>query len=193
MDEREKTKMINGQLFNPKDPLLVHDHNRCVKLTTQFNNLDLFKILGKQQDKHFSSHDLLKSLLGTCDSSTHIEPPCHFGYGYNIHVGSNFHANHGLVIDDECPVTFGNNCHLGPNVHIYSATHSTDPTLRLSGLDFGKPVDIGHNVSIGGNSVLLPGISIGSNAVILPGSVVTKHVPPNTLVGGNPARVLRTL
>jgi maltose O-acetyltransferase len=186
----EKAKMINGEIFNPNDELLVAEHKKCVELTTKFNNYELLKILGKCD---CSPVELLKEILGTCDESTFIEAPCHFGYGYNIHVGKRFYANYGLVIDDECKVVFGDNCMVGPGVHIYAATHSTDHQARLSGQhNYGKLVTIGNNVWIGGRSVILPGITIGDNAVIGAGSVVTRNVPSNTIVVGNPAKILRS-
>ena len=56
-----------------------------------------------------------------------------------------------------------------------------------------KPVNIGNDVWIGGNCVILPGINIGNNVIIAAGSVVTKDIPDNTLVAGIPAKKLREL
>ncbi len=82
---------------------------------------------------------------------------------------------------------------IAPGVHIYTAGHPLDPLVRKSGKEFGKPVTIGDNVWIGGRAVINPGVTIGDNAVIASGSVVTKDVPANTVVGGNPARKLKEL
>ena len=65
--------------------------------------------------------------------------------------------------------------------------------MRKSGIEFGKPVTIGNNVWIGGNSVINPGVTIGSNVVIGSGSVVTKDIPANMIAAGNPCRILRPL
>lgn len=82
---------------------------------------------------------------------------------------------------------------LAPGVHIYTATHPLDAATRNSGVEFGKPVTIGDDVWIGGRAVINPGVTIGHNVVIGAGSVVTKDVPDNSVVAGNPARIIKTL
>ncbi|VED53403.1 Maltose O-acetyltransferase [Raoultella terrigena] len=82
---------------------------------------------------------------------------------------------------------------LAPGVHIYTATHPLDAVERNSGREYGKPVTIGNNVWIGGRAVINPGVTIGDNAVIASGAVVVKDVPPNAVVGGNPAQIIRML
>lgn len=62
-------------------------------------------------------------------------------------------------------------------MHFYSATHPTDPAIRLKGLENGKPITIGDNVWIGGGAIICPGVTIGSNTTIGAGSVVTKDIP----------------
>ncbi len=94
------------------------------------------------------------------------------------------------VILDVCEVRIGDHCFIGPGVHIYTATHPLDPHERNSGRESGKPVVIGNNGWIGGRTVINPGVTIGDNAVIASGAVVTKDVPANAVVGGNPVRVI---
>ncbi|MNC32530.1 Maltose O-acetyltransferase [compost metagenome] len=121
----------------------------------------------------------------------YIEPSFRCDYGYNIFLGKNFYANFDCVILDVCPVHIGDNCMLAPGVHIYTATHPLDAETRNSGVEFGKPVTIGHNVWIGGRAVINPGVTIGDNVVVGSGSVVTKDIPANAVVAGNPARVIK--
>ena len=90
-------------------------------------------------------------------------------------------------------ITFGDNVMAGPNVTFTTATHPTDPTLRLKGVEYAAPITVGNNVWFGSNIVVLPGVNIGDGAVIGAGSVVTKNVPAYTVVVGNPAKVLKTL
>lgn len=80
---------------------------------------------------------------------------------------------------------------VGPRVSFFTAGHPTDAEIRITDLEFGLPITVGNNVWIGGNSVLLPGITVGNNSIIAAGAVVTKDVPDHTIVGGNPAKVIR--
>lgn len=82
---------------------------------------------------------------------------------------------------------------LAPNVAIYTAGYTLHPQLRNLGYEYGRPVVIGNNVWIGGNTVILPGVHIGDNAVIGAGSVVTGDIPPWCVAAGNPCRVIRTI
>ena len=82
---------------------------------------------------------------------------------------------------------------LGPNVAIYTAGHPLHPKTRTSGYEYGKPIVVGDNVWIGGNSVVCPGVHIGSNVVIGAGSVVTKDIPDWSLAVGNPCKVIRLI
>jgi maltose O-acetyltransferase len=90
-------------------------------------------------------------------------------------------------------VDIGNHVLIGPNVQIYTATHPLDAKTRNSWLEFAKPVSIGNNVWIGGNAVICPGVSIGDGAVIGAGAVVTKSVPENVVVAGNPAKIIKEI
>lgn len=111
----------------------------------------------------------------------------------NIFVGENFYANYDCVIIDVCRVTIGRNVLLGPRVGIYTAAHPLDAETRATGAEFGAPIEIGDDVWIGGNAVILPGVKIGARSVIGAGSVVTKDIPADVVAAGTPCRVLRRL
>lgn len=181
----EKEKMLQGELYNPADPELVRERERARRLTRLFNQT--------LETEYTRRTELLRELFGTTGDHLYIEPTFRCDYGYNIHIGENFYANFDCVILDVCEVRIGDNCLLGPGVHIYTATHPLDSYERISGVEYGKPVTIGNNVWIGGRAIINPGIRIGNNVVVASGAVVTKDVPDNVVVGGNPATIIRQL
>ncbi|ALS79652.1 acetyltransferase [Planococcus kocurii] len=179
----EKEKMLAGEMYDPHDSALRQKRMNARRLSRIFN--DTTEMDG--QDRA----DLLKKLFGSTGDLIHVEPNFRCDYGFNIHVGHNFYANFDCVFLDVCEIRIGDNCMVSPGVHIYTATHPLDAAARNSGKEFGKPVTIGNNVWIGGRAVITPGTTIGDNAVIAAGAVVTKDVPANSLVGGNPATVFQ--
>ena len=181
----EKQKMMNGELYRPQDDELVNDRLRARKLTRLFN-----QTMETDSEERAA---LLKELLGSTGKEYYIEPTFRCDYGFNIHVGENFYANFDCVILDVCEVRIGQNCMLAPGVHIYTATHPLLPDERNSGKEYGKPVTIGDNVWIGGRAVINPGVTIGNNVVVASGAVVTKDIPDDVVVGGNPARIIKQI
>lgn len=181
----EKEKMLHGRLYDAADPVLIKERLHARKLTRLFNQTEETEIETRTE--------LLKKLFGSSGENLYIEPDFRCDYGYNIHVGEGLYANFDCIILDVCEVRIGKQCLLGPGVHIYTATHPLDPEERASGLEYGKPVTIGDKVWIGGQSIINPGITIGNGAVIASGSVVTKDIPEYTVVGGNPARIIKRL
>ncbi|KNB70700.1 sugar O-acetyltransferase [Brevibacillus reuszeri] len=185
MNITEKEKMIGGELYFASDPDLVADRENARRLVRLFNQ--------SLEAEYSLRTKLLRELFGRVGSSITIEPPFRCDYGYNIHAGDNFFANFNCTILDVCEVTIGDNCLLAPNVQIYTAAHPINPAERNTGAEYGKPVIIGSNVWIGGGAIINPGVTIGDNAVIGSGSVVTKNVPSNVVVVGNPAKVIREI
>ena len=181
----EKEKMIRGELYLANDPLLVQERMNARRLTRLYN-----ETIETEQEKRT---EILRELFGSVGNNIYIEPTFRCDYGYNIHVGENFYANFDCVMLDVCEIRIGENCFIAPGVHIYTATHPLNPYERISGAEFGKAVTIGDNVWIGGRSVINPGVTIGNNVVIASGAVVTKDVPDNVVVGGNPAKILKEI
>jgi len=97
------------------------------------------------------------------------------------------------VVLDVMQVTIGSRTLFEPNVQIYTATHPVDWKVRVSGLEFAKPVTIGDDVWVGGSAVICPGVTISDRTIIGAGSVVTKDIPSDVFAAGNPCRVIRSL
>lgn len=135
----------------------------------------------------------IKELLGSVKDKAYINIGFQCDYGKNIHVGKDFVANFNVTILDIAPVNIGDYCMIGPNTLITTVGHPLTASGRRKKLAQAKPVNIGNDVWIGGNCVILPGINIGNNVIIAAGSVVTKDVPDNTLVAGIPAKKIREL
>ena len=136
---------------------------------------------------------LIKQIFGKTGAQVYVMPPFHCDYGYNIEVGENFFANYNFTALDVGRIRIGDNAQIAPNVSIYTAGHPIHQESRNSSYEYGIAVDIGDNVWIGGNVVILPGVTIGDNAVIGAGSVVTKDIPANVIAAGNPCRVIRKI
>ena len=137
--------------------------------------------------------ELMRKILGRAGENLFIEQPFWCDYGYNIEVGDNFYANHGLVILDGAKVTFGNNVFIAPQCGFYTAGHPLDFETRNTGLEYAYPITVGDNVWIGGMVTVNAGVTIGSGSVIGAGSVVIRDVPENCVAAGNPCRVIRKL
>ncbi len=177
--------MLKGEIYNAVHPEFIRRLEATRELLWEFNNLNP----SKKEDLRA----IFRRIVEDCGEFFHINQPFRCDYGCNIHIGNNFFANFNLTILDEAPVTIGDNVFIGPNVSIYTACHPIEANVRNTGVEWAEPVTIGNSVWIGGSATILPGVTIGDNCVIGAGSVVTKDVPANTVVGGNPARVIKRI
>ena len=184
MDEKEK--MINGQLYDAfGEEELIQDRVKCKKLCQEYNRLDYDQTEERKKKK--------KKLFGSVAGKFLIEQPFNCDYGYNIHIGKNFYANHNLIILDCAKVEFGDNVFIGPNCAFYTPQHPLDAETRISGLEYAFPIKVGNNVWFGGGVTVVPNVTIGDNTVIGAGSVVTKDIPSNVIAAGNPCKVIREI
>ncbi len=177
--------MLGGEVYDALHPRLLEMLAETREKIRDFNDLRPSR-LGEQKQ-------IIRGLLGSCGERFHFNQPFRCDYGCNIHIGEDFFANFNLTILDEAEVRIGNHAFIGPNVSIYPPCHPLDAEGRNTGVEWAEPVTIGDNVWIGGNATILPGVTIGDNVVIGAGSVVTKDVPSNVAVAGNPARIIKRL
>jgi len=157
---------------------------RAHKLVMELNNGEI------ENDDH--KERIIRELFGSVGASPFIEHNFHCDLGFNIHIGDDFYVGYNCTILDMAEVRIGDNCMIGPNVGLYTAGHSIEPKGRNKG-GYALPIRIGNDVWIGGSCVILPGVEIGDNSIVAAGSVVTKNVPANTIVAGNPAKILKSI
>lgn len=177
----EKQKMLAGLNYDPSDSTLSADRASAETACYELN---------QSHPKTSNRTEIIGRLLGY-ETNASLNVPFYCDYGYNIHLGQNFYANHGCTFLDCNTITIGDNCLLGPGVVIATATHPLDPTERSSGLESALPIILGNDVWLGANVTVCPGVTIGDNVVVGAGSVVVKDLPSNTICVGNPAKVLR--
>jgi len=181
----EKEKMLSGAMYNPMDPQLVADRHRARLLFQEINSLN--------EDNKGVRDTLFYRLIEDAGDSLYIEPPFYCDYGYNIILGKQVFMNFNCCILDVMEVKIGDHVMLGPNVQIYTATHPLEAKARNSGREFAKPISIGNNVWIGGHAVICPGVTVGDNVVIGAGAVVTKDVPNDVFIAGNPSKIIKAI
>jgi maltose O-acetyltransferase len=121
-----------------------------------------------------------------------MQPPFYCDYGSNIELGDRVFFNFNCIVLDVCRVTIGDYTLFGPAVQILTPMHPLNAELRRK-QEYGKPIEIGSDVWVGGGALILPGVRIGSRSVIGAGSVVTRDIPDGVFAAGNPCRVIREL
>jgi maltose O-acetyltransferase len=177
----EKEKMLAGELYDASDPVLQAELDASHRWLARYNAA----LAASPAERR----ELLMERLVVVGEGAVIRPPFHCDYGFNISLGVGVFLNFNCVILDVGAVSIGDGTQIGPAVQILTADHPRDPAVRAAGLEFGRPINIGRNVWIGGGAIILPGVSIGDDAVIGAGSVVTRNVPGGATAVGNPARV----
>jgi maltose O-acetyltransferase len=180
----EREKMVAGELYNALDPDLVSARGRARDLCLDLN--------ATRESQHAERRRVLQMLFGAGGDDAWLQPPFFCDYGFNILLGKRVFFNFNCVVLDECPVRIGDFTLFGPAVQICTALHPFSASLRRT-LEFGKPVEIGSDVWVGGGAIICPGVKIGSRSVIGAGSVVTRDIPAGMLAVGNPCRVIREL
>ena len=136
--------------------------------------------------------DLLSQVTGSAiDESVAVFTPLYINYGKHTRIGKNVFINFDCVFLDLGGITIEDNVLIAPKVSLLSEGHPLSPQDRQSLIP--GPIHIKKNAWIGAGATLLPGVTIGENAVVAAGAVVSKDVPANTIVGGVPAKFIKTI
>ena len=178
----ERQKMLAGELYDPLDDELAVDRARARDLCQTLN--------ATREADQDERRRILRALFGRGGDTVWMQPPFFCDYGINIELGERVFFNFNCIVLDVCPVRIGSFSLFGPAVQIYTPMHPFNADERRTA-EFGKPVDIGSDVWVGGGAIILPGVRIGSRSIIGAGSVVTRDVPDGVFAAGNPCRVIR--
>ena len=176
--------MVAGELYDPMDLELVAARNRARDLCQALNQT--------RETEQERRRDILLQLFGSGGDSVWMQPPFFCDYGTNITLGERVFFNFNCIVLDVCPVKIGDFTMFGPGVQILTPLHPTDAGQRRRA-EFGKAIEIGSDVWVGGGALVLAGARIGSRSIIGAGSVVTRDVPEGVFAAGNPCRVIREL
>ena len=177
--------MLGGELYDPLDPQLSAERRRARLLFKALNDTN--------DDQEDERARLIKELIPGAGYKVWIEPPFYCDYGSNITIGNNVFFNFNCVVLDVAPVLIGSGVLFGPAVQIYAATHPLSAAERRTGLESGRPVEIGDEVWVGGGAIICPGVKIGARSVLGAGSVVTRNIPEGMFAAGNPCRIVREI
>ena len=169
----------------PESAAMVASVKRAMAITANLNRLtfnDAEKV-----------RSLFSDLIGKkVDDSFMLVPPFYTTGGIDINVGRNVFINQNCTFYDLGGLNIGDDVMIGPNVSILTSSHPIEPSQRRAFV-VAKPIVIERNVWIAAGATIIGGVTIGENSVVAAGSVVTKDVSPNTLVGGNPAKIIRSI
>ena len=180
--EREKA----GEHISPDDPeyhkiggLILEAQIIIAEMNTGYHNAADVRILFSQ-------------LTGVeVDESFRLLPPFYTDFGKNIRVGKNVFINHCCEFMDRGGIILEDDVLIAPKVNLITINHPVDPSIRSS--TYCAPIIIRKKAWIGVAASIMPGVTVGENSIVAANAVVTKDVPPNTIVGGNPANIIRTI
>ena len=136
--------------------------------------------------------EIMSELTGKkTDDTFRLFPPFYTDFGKKITFGKNVFVNSCCHFQDQGGIEIGDGCLIGHNVVFATIDHDLYPENNR--VNHYAPIKLGKSVWVGSNSTILPGVTVGDWAVIAAGAVVTRDVPPMTIVGGVPAKVINVI
>lgn len=183
MANDDRTRTIARR--TPESAAMLASVKRAMAITANLNRLT------------FNDADEVRALFGDLigqklDDSFLLIPPFYTTGGMDIRVGRNVFVNQNCTFYDLGGLDIADDVMIGPNVSILTSSHPIEPSRRRAFV-VAKPILIERNVWIAAGATIIGGVTVGENSVVAAGSVVTRDVPANTLVAGNPARVIRPI
>jgi acetyltransferase-like isoleucine patch superfamily enzyme len=169
----------------PESAAMVASVKRAMAITAALNRLTF--------DHAEEIRAVFSDLIGhKVDASFALIPPFYTTGGEGIRVGRNVFINQNCTMYDLGGIDIADDVMIGPNVSIITSSHPLEPSQRRAFV-IAKPVVIGRNVWLAAGATILGGVTVGENSVVAAGAVVTRNVPRDSLVGGNPAKLIRSI
>src|SRR5215210_105001 len=170
------------RLDDPEYPKVQEVVNRTIKLSAQLNTSTTINGIRET---------LSEIISAKLDESTTVFAPFYTNFGRFTTIGKRVFINHACSFLDMGGITIEDDVLIGPKVNLITENHPLDPADRRALIC--KPIVIRRNAWIGAAATILPGVTVGENAVVAAGAVVSKDVPANTVVGGIPAKHIKTI
>ena len=177
---------LAGEMVSPNDPgydELITDIFATMKIATEMNTgyktpEEVHEFMGRILDKPLPK-------------STTVLPPFYIDYGKPVTIGEDCFIQQCCTFFGRCGITLGNGVFIGPKCNLITINHDVDPENRSA--TYGRPIVIEDKVWLGINVTVLPGVHIGYGSIVGANSVVTRDVPPMTIVAGSPAKVIKKI
>ena len=178
--------------MNRREPVIGGSEVHLMMTALSFEAMKITAKLNSEYHKPEEIRELFQQLTGKeIDPSFGMFPPFTTDCGKNTTVGKNVFINAGCRFQDQGGITIGDGCLIGHNAVLATLNHGMSPDDRAS--LYPAPIVLGKKVWLGANVTVLPGVTIGDNAVVAAGAVVTKDVPAGAIVGGVPARFIKSI
>src|SRR6202045_3559238 len=182
MANDDRTKTIPRR--TPESAAMLAHVKRAMAITANLNRLT------------FNDADEVRALFSDLigkkvDDSFLLIPPFYTTGGIDIRIGRRVFVNQNCRFYDLGGLDIADDVMIGPNVSIITMGHPLEPSQRRV-VTIGKPIVVEKGVWIAAGAIIIGGVTVGAHSVVAAGSVVSKDVPANSLVGGNPARVIRS-
>lgn len=187
-------RMIAGKLYNSSSELVEKRHRKGMLRCERFNRIPLWRPRAKQR----AMEKLIPSAVG---KNLCVFAPFYCEYGVNIHVGKECFVNYHCTFLDVAEITLGDGVWIGANVTLATPSRPFLAEERLNAnypdgyhdLEYAAPITIEDGCWLCSSATICGGVTIGKNSIVAAGAVVLRDVPPNSIVGGVPARVIRTV
>lgn len=169
---------------DPDYPILFKVIQKAMRTTAKLNNL----VTDDRQEINTIFSDLIGKQV---DDTFFMIPPFYSDFGENINIGKNVFINHACTFMDRGGITLEDNVLIGPKVNLITTNHPIQPSERRATISY--PIVIKKGAWIGAGATILAGVTVGENSIVAAGAVVSKDVPDNSIVGGVPAKIIKSI